>query len=540
MTSSDNTTSKPRFLGPTAIAAIFCISAFLVSTLLFDRAFSAYDDGIAAEGARQVLRGAVPYRDFWALYAPGSYYVNALLIKLLGPSLLSMRVLLPLMVLVQAGMLFGILRRLVASRSACAAAALAYIAFIPIGITTANPMTDWLTAALAGAYCFVRWVEKPESRWAYACGAMLGISALFRQDGGVYAAFAFVVSATLLAPALGLSRWRAALAIAAPFIGIGAITIAYFASHGALGAMIQDTFVFAVVAFPHSRTVPYPKPWDRSLIMTPYYVSPSQGFVYQLFTFWLLPAVLVAFAAIALWRMGKGDAKGGNHSAYALACAAAVLYLMISVRPVGMRVSGSIVLGLVVFAAMSTDRSRPLRICARAMLALALIGFISYASVWVWGHRLYGRQKLTMRGGVYGGRGYTILIDMTSAYVRAHTRPEEKIFSGSPLIYFTAGRDPATRYFEPHPCLTDTPAIERLIVRDIERKRVRCVVRARDWVSDGWLTIEPNHQPRELIRYIQRNYKLDRSFGILAVYKRKTPFASPNAGTIANPARQYR
>ena len=43
-----------------AVPLIFCALAFGVSILLYDRMFSTYDDGIAAEGARLILQGQVP------------------------------------------------------------------------------------------------------------------------------------------------------------------------------------------------------------------------------------------------------------------------------------------------------------------------------------------------------------------------------------------------------------------------------------------------------------------------------------------------
>jgi hypothetical protein len=52
------------------------------------------DEGIFLEGAQRIVRGQVPYRDFFTYFTPGSYYWIALRFKLLGTSLFAGRVIL--------------------------------------------------------------------------------------------------------------------------------------------------------------------------------------------------------------------------------------------------------------------------------------------------------------------------------------------------------------------------------------------------------------------------------------------------------------
>src|SRR5262245_48132784 len=44
-------------------------------------------EGIPAVGAQRILHGELPYRDFWTMYAPGSFYLLAALFKLFGSHL---------------------------------------------------------------------------------------------------------------------------------------------------------------------------------------------------------------------------------------------------------------------------------------------------------------------------------------------------------------------------------------------------------------------------------------------------------------------
>ena len=49
-----------------------------------DATVGTYDEGLVLVGADRVLRGDIPYRDFWTLYGPGSFYLLAGLFRLFG------------------------------------------------------------------------------------------------------------------------------------------------------------------------------------------------------------------------------------------------------------------------------------------------------------------------------------------------------------------------------------------------------------------------------------------------------------------------
>src|SRR5947207_4710934 len=69
------------------------------------------DEGIVLEGAQRILRGQVPYRDFFSFYTPGSYYWTVLLFKIFGNSIL-----VPRTALVVYGGVFSALTYLLARR----------------------------------------------------------------------------------------------------------------------------------------------------------------------------------------------------------------------------------------------------------------------------------------------------------------------------------------------------------------------------------------------------------------------------------------
>jgi hypothetical protein len=79
--------------------AIDAIGVFGCTTLLLwwlvgDRLVVIDDEGIYLDGARRLLAGSLPYRDFFALTGPGTFWNTALFLGLFGVSLASARLLL--------------------------------------------------------------------------------------------------------------------------------------------------------------------------------------------------------------------------------------------------------------------------------------------------------------------------------------------------------------------------------------------------------------------------------------------------------------
>ncbi len=120
------------------------------------------DEGISLEAAERILHGQIPYRDFFSLVTPGSYYWTALLFKVFGDSILVART-----ALVIYGGLFSVLTYLLARRvcsriNAALGAVLLTITCLPYYFVFEHNRDSTLWALLA-LYCAVRWLEKAKS-----------------------------------------------------------------------------------------------------------------------------------------------------------------------------------------------------------------------------------------------------------------------------------------------------------------------------------------------------------------------------------------
>jgi hypothetical protein len=68
-------------------AGIFTAAALTAWWLWANRFFLSLDEGIYLSGAERILRGQAPYRDFFVITGPGTFWIEAGILRLLGPTL---------------------------------------------------------------------------------------------------------------------------------------------------------------------------------------------------------------------------------------------------------------------------------------------------------------------------------------------------------------------------------------------------------------------------------------------------------------------
>src|SRR5918996_1218806 len=84
----------PAARPPTAtFQALLLAAAAALSGFTLLRGYGPHDEGLMLAWAERVADGQWPYRDFWSNYAPGQTVLLAALTKVLGPSLVTWRVL---------------------------------------------------------------------------------------------------------------------------------------------------------------------------------------------------------------------------------------------------------------------------------------------------------------------------------------------------------------------------------------------------------------------------------------------------------------
>lgn len=219
--------------------------------------------GVSTLGAERVLAGELPYRDFWTVYAPGQFYLLALLFRLFGMHLIvevaAAGVVSALAVWAAYWFVYALTNRLAPS---LAVAAIFAAAFFNTGYYERLDAYPPAILCVFLSLCFVvQYYHTFNTRALLLAGLATGMAVLFKHDVGFYTTIAisaglafypWVSSSTRVVP---VRWWRAPVPyLAAALLVIVPVTL-YFAR--VAGAELWDA-IFTFRA--RDWQLPGPKP----------------------------------------------------------------------------------------------------------------------------------------------------------------------------------------------------------------------------------------------------------------------------------------
>jgi 4-amino-4-deoxy-L-arabinose transferase-like glycosyltransferase len=269
--------------------------------------------GYSIAPTERVLQGEVPYRDFLFNYTPGILWLNGLLMKTFGVSLIVVRAGLLAVKLLTLVLIYQLARRLAGGKAA----------LLPVALTLAwlgyehlfNPYPDvyFMPLALAGILCALHYNQSERLRWLLLGGLAVGAVFVFKHNVGV-----FVFGCGLIA--LALHEWMAgaygargafirgllkrAAIYAIGFATVVAAMAAYLYSQHALGAMVEH-FRHHAAAYSESRAIGLPsikQLWPIALALMAAFTGAVILITYaprRLVIFITVTALLMA--ALVLW-----------------------------------------------------------------------------------------------------------------------------------------------------------------------------------------------------------------------------------------------
>jgi hypothetical protein len=173
----------------------------LISTVIMiiyhNRFWAPADEGIYAHVAERLLLGQVLHRDVQDLYPGYVNLANAAAFSLFGVRMVSMRYPLAVLTVIQAGLMFLILRNRGVTTAIVGALALTALGFVQF----LNPTANWYT--LFFAVLTVAWLSWSPAGLAsrdVVTGILVGSTFLFRQLSGVFLASGVLVFLLLEKP----------------------------------------------------------------------------------------------------------------------------------------------------------------------------------------------------------------------------------------------------------------------------------------------------------------------------------------------------
>jgi hypothetical protein len=489
----------PRWLADVALFA----GALLIAGFAARRGINPNDEGLMLAAADRIVRGELPWADFWWVYGPGEPAILAGLQELVGRSLLAWRVLHVLVASGAALLAFRLVRR-EAPLAAALAAWLTVVAALSFPLIP-NPVAPALLLALGGLAAAPR---RP-----LLAGVLAGVAVAFRPDVGLAA-----VAAVAIAAWPGRSSLRAVAAA-----GVTALVcVAPFALAAGVGPFLDQTIGFALGEQSLQR-LPLPLDGGGSgdLNKSFEHLFPTLGLV-----------ALGLWAGAAAWRRAAPSRL--ELAALPLALAGA-LYLLARADEfhVVLLQATLPLLAAPALAAALRERVAGAAVLAALALALPLLYGLDRKGVQLVHPPKLAALRLDEADGVRAEPAEARALERLVPYVRGRVPPGKPVFvanprhdlvrSGNPLVSVLIGRANPTRYPIMQPGVITEEGVQREIVRDLERTRTPLVVQ---WLSPVADQREPNGAGessgvRLLDRYLTRAYRPVRRFGDYLVLTRR-------------------
>lgn len=276
------------------------------------------EEGFMLAFPQEVLRGAIPNRDFLHLYGPGSLWALAGAFKVFGTSLATER----FFGLAQhAGIVFGVyaITRPWGRRLAVVCGVVSLLIILPPVGLTAMAWNGAVALGLWGVWSALGVHRRPADehdeqatrrsrRLLFVGGLLCGFGLLFRPD------LIVAVVLGLGGVVWGLRRHGYRPVLAGLGLGIAPILI-HIATAGP-GHVVKGMIVEPVFKLRGGRSLPVPPPWNHlngflqkaAALDRPGWALPAPATAHQVFLWFVITPVAALFVAgVGIWRYRRGD-----------------------------------------------------------------------------------------------------------------------------------------------------------------------------------------------------------------------------------------
>lgn len=463
----------------------------LLSGLTILHGVNPHDEGLVLQGAARVVDGQLPYRDFYANYGPGQYYLVGGLDLVFGPSLLSWRIVRVALDALVATLAYALVRREAPAplASLAWAAALAAMAHPTIPNPNATALALGLGAILLA------------SRSPVGAGMLAGAAFAFRFDIGVAAAVGAVLAGAVQA------RGAAARVLGAAIV-TGAVLVLPFVL-AAPGEFWDDTFGFALDEQALQR-LPLPGGWEGGF-------EPNKMLAFY------MPYVLMA--GLAVWLAAAIALRLPRRLWATFPLALAGLAYLLARADEFHLVPLAAVLPVLLAAATGRARATASKLALSVPVVLIALNGIDQNRIELIDSPPLETIHVDVADGVKAPPAEARALEDVVAYVRRRVPTGGPIFAanprhdlvhvGNPLVYLLADRPNPTRYDVMQPGVVTTASVQREMARDLRRSGTKLVVR---WLSPVASEAEPGGAGRSsgvriLDRYLAGNYVPVARFG---------------------------
>jgi hypothetical protein len=486
MTSSPTLNCRRQYRDAAALAII--AMGVLAVPVFFGVPYS-----VGIVGALRILEGDIPYRDFWTMYAPGHFYLLALLFLVFGKHLVIASAAKAVFVAACSSVLFLIARDLKVTRPIAATVGGFFVVMMwnpGFGLSTYEPAFLFI---LIGWLLTVRGGQLLSPRRALAIGASFGIAAWFKHDIAVYAVIAVAIGHIVEHFGTEQRRWtetaRGVVLIAAGSIAM-VLPVALWCWLVAGRDAWQDVVWFPLTDFPKLRRTVYPGLLPDLVRMTDTFSTAEAVLEWCQFN---VPVLLLIGWVVALAR---DRARRASYSSLVVVLipSLALFWLAAHVRISTHIYTISAIALLLGGVAWTQSRALALGSMQRVAATLIALGYgasllvepgkaaIRVARAWPTSRT---SQVPTLRSLIVPARDLEYYEPIARLIERSIPQSEriyvgmsrhDVLISSNSMVYAVVDRHGASRYDELHAAVADRADVQREIIDAINRNGVRLVV----------------------------------------------------------------
>jgi Dolichyl-phosphate-mannose-protein mannosyltransferase len=416
------------------------------------------DEGAYAAIAQRWLHGEIPYQAYFDHKPPGVLAAYRAILAAFGEtaSPAAIHGATQVYSLVTLGVLFGLGRRLFSERAGLLAAALGAILLADASVlgNESNSEIFQILPQTAALWATLVAGERRSPRRAFLAGVLLGAAVLFKQT-----------AIALAVPALVFVWWRGArrvppvLALVAGALAPVALTVGYFAAHGAAGALYECT-------------VAYNRTYASVVPLSAYPAALAVSLRALAASAWPV-LVLAIYALAAIARGGVAAVKShvllAGWTAFSLLSVGAggrffPHYWVVMVPP------------LALLAASAVERLPRASMAAWGAVAVAAIAAWA-VNPWYYSPAMSPEEKVWR---LYGLNPFAES-QAVAAFVAEHSSPEDRVLvlGAEPQILYYADRRSASRFVYLYPLGLPGPqsqSWQQAVVGEITRDPPRLIV----------------------------------------------------------------
>lgn len=510
--------------------------------------------------AERVQAGEIPYRDFWTMYAPGSYYLLALLFDLFGNHVVVGTIAASVFFAMAATVCYGLVRKLTGKILAgvVAAAIFSAAAYYTGYYLNLGPYPPAVFLVLLALYLMLCYYSTGKIMLLFAAGVVTGLIIVFKHDVGGYTAIA--IGAGLLTAHLSGRRdsdgkifdLLRRLTIYSTGALLLSLPVAIYFAVQAGQDMWQDLIVFPATDFRYARIEHYP-----SLIPGDFHHWWWVKSAFKVFDYiqYALPFLIFVLAVVAL-VIAVAKRRSEYLPMWMTFCCGYLLHyisahVQVNTNVISMALYATL-LGSTVYAQVLNIPISRSSILPGGVALLLAAGLFSaffmqpfYHSVFV--SEDYVESDLPKISGVRLSPKMNEVLTELVSFVDANVPPGNKIFIGlhrhdvtivgDGKIYFILDRMNATRHDQLHPGIVNTAERQAEMIADLVKNDVSLVIKSHMFPDEALEKLKeirvrtlPQTGARLLDEYIDSHYHLIRKVGQYEILLRNDPLPGPVQG----------